>query len=226
MGKRGPIPEGKVKLEWSANFAYAIGLLVTDGCMYSDYRHVALVSNDVEQLEHFLIALQIKNKIGKHASGLKNAKQSYRVQVGDVNFINFLLSIGVTPKKSKTIGKIKLPKEYFFDFLRGCFDGDGYSYSYWDKRWRSSFMFYIGFTSASMAHIDWLRGEIESRLKIRGHVTKGGVKICYQLKYAKKEALVIIDKMYYNSRVVCLSRKRLKIKKAFKVELKQQKLYL
>jgi len=29
MGLRGPKPKGKVKLEWSANFAYAIGLLAT-----------------------------------------------------------------------------------------------------------------------------------------------------------------------------------------------------
>ena len=214
MGKRGPIPEGKVVIKWSANFAYAIGLLVTDGCLYSDYRHVALVSNDIEQLEHFLTALQISNKIGKHTSGLRNAKQSYRVQVGDVNFINFLLSIGITPKKSKTIGAIKMPAKYFFDFLRGCFDGDGYSYSYWDKRWRSSFMLYIGFVSASIAHIDWLRSEIKSRLKIKGHITKGKVKICYQLKYAKSDAQKIIKKMYKNKGCLCLSRKKLKINKS------------
>lgn len=36
----------------------------------------------------------------------------------------------------------------------------------------------------------------------------------------------IIKKMYYNNKVVCLSRKKLKIEKALKVEEKQQKEYL
>jgi hypothetical protein len=31
MGKMGPKPKGKVKIKWSANFAYAIGLLTTSG---------------------------------------------------------------------------------------------------------------------------------------------------------------------------------------------------
>ena len=49
--------------------------------------------------------------------------------------------------------------------------------------------------------------------------------VFFQLKYAKKEALEIIKKMYYNPKVVCLSRKKIKIEKALKVEEKQQKLY-
>jgi hypothetical protein len=28
MGKRGQKPKGKIKIKWSANFAYAIGLLI------------------------------------------------------------------------------------------------------------------------------------------------------------------------------------------------------
>lgn len=41
----------------------------------------------------------------------------------------------------------------------------------------------------------------------------------------KKEAMVIIKKMYYNPNVTCLSRKKLKIEKALKIERKQQKTY-
>jgi hypothetical protein len=44
-------PQGKVKLEWSAEFAYAIGLLVTDGCLASEKKHIIdLTSKDKEQL--------------------------------------------------------------------------------------------------------------------------------------------------------------------------------
>ena len=68
------------------------------------------------------------------------------------------------PRKSLTMGKLKIPNKYFFDFLRGCFDGDGCFYSYWDPRWRSSHMFYLEFVSASKKHINWLQNELKKKL--------------------------------------------------------------
>jgi hypothetical protein len=48
-------------------------------------------------------------------------------------------------------------------FLRGCFDGDGCNYSYWDPRWKSSFIFYVEFSSAGKEFIGWLRSEITKK---------------------------------------------------------------
>jgi intein-encoded DNA endonuclease-like protein len=225
MGKRGAKPKGKVKLKWSANFAYAVGLIVSDGCLYSDGRHINLVSKDTEQIENFLRCLKITSRISQHDSG--SGKINWRVQIGDVNFYQFLESIGVTSAKSKTLATIDIPSDFFFDFLRGSFDGDGCFFSYWDKRWKSSHMFYVEFVSASEKHIVWLREQIHTRVGVKGHIT-GGKKngSIFQLKYAKREALEIIDKMYYTPRVTCLSRKKLKIQKALKIESKQQKTYL
>ena len=224
MGKRGPKPKGKVKIKWSANFAYAIGLLATDGNLSPNGLHMAFVSKDIEQINNFMDCLDIRVKVGKTFSG-HNENFSHRVQFGDVLFYEFLESIGLHRKKSKTIGEVLVPKKYFFDFLRGCFDGDGTFYSYWDKRWRSSFMFYLAFISASKKHIDWLRKELQDRLNVSGHISKDGRGSTFQLKYAKKEALAIFKKMYYTQEVVCLSRKRIKINKALCVENKQQKKY-
>jgi hypothetical protein len=224
MGKRGQKPMGKVKIKWSANFAYAIGLIVTDGCLYNNGRHINLVSKDIDQIENFLKCLKINNKIKQHHSGNKNL--AWRVQIGDVNFYRFLESIGITSAKSKTVNAIKIPNRYFFDYLRGAFDGDGTFYSYWDKRWKSSHMFYLEFVSASKKHISWLQEEIQSRTKAHGHITNDGNGSVIQLKYAKKEALEIIEKMYYTPRVICLSRKKLKIQRALRIENKQQKIYL
>ena len=81
------------------------------------------------------------------------------------------------PAKTKIISALKIPKEYFFDFLRGHFDGDGTFYSYWDPRWRSSFMFYTEFISASKKHIDWIRDILLKKLKIKGHITKDSKKV-------------------------------------------------
>ncbi len=222
MGKRGPKPKNEINLKWRSELAYAVGLIVTDGNVSKDGRHITFVSKDIEQINNFNKCLGIKPKLGQTVSGY-NEKSAHRVQLGNITFYKFLLSLGIMPAKSKIIGEIILPDKYFWDFLRGCFDGDGCFYSYWDKRWRSSFMFYLTFNSASHAHILWLRKEIYKHLLVNGHVSKsrrnGSI---YGLRYAKKQALVIIKKIYYNPKVVSLSRKHIKIKKALNINRKQQ----
>lgn len=208
-------PLGKVKIKWSPNFAYAIGLLTTDGSLSKDGRHIEISSKDEEQLKNFLKCLNIESKISLKHSG--SGKLHKRVQVGDINFYRFLESIGLMQRKTKIIKSVKIPKRYFFDFLRGHFDGDGSFYSYWDPRWRSSYMFYTVLISASKNHIQWLRESIYKFLKIKGHITKSINDSVYQLRYAKVESLKLLSKLYYNPDVICLSRKRLKIRKALSI---------
>lgn len=210
---RGPKPKRKVKILWSPKFAYTIGLLVSDGNLSPDGRHIIFTSKDLELIELFQISLGIKIHIGKKANGSSPEKSYFVAQFSDVLFYQFLMDIGLMPNKSKIIGEVKIPEKYFFDFLRGSFDGDGCTYSYWDPRWKSSFMFYTTFVSASGKHITWLRNEIYKRLKIRGHVTGDGKKTIFQLKYAKGDSVKLLKKIYYPRNVLCLSRKRLKIVK-------------
>ena len=220
MGKRGSKPKGKVKIKWSSNFAYAIGLIATDGNVRGSGRHVSFVSKDREQIKNFLLSLSIESKVDKTFSGYKGA-WAYRIQFGDVLFCNFLKSIGIYPAKSLTMGKLKIPEEYFFDFLRGCFDGDGCSYSYWDPRWKSSFMFYIGFASGSISFVTWLQSIIAKFSSLYGHVSahrkKGGENNYYQLRCSKYEAMKLARLMYKNKRSIKLTRKYLKIEKSLAI---------
>ncbi len=220
MVKRGPKPKGKVKIEWSADFAYGIGLIVSDGCLSKDGRHITFVSKDKEQINNFLRAFKIKVAMGLTFSGY-NGMSAYRVQFSDIPFYTFLLSIGITPAKSKTIGKISIPEEHLFDFIRGVFDGDGTMYSYWDKRWKSSFMFYISFASASKVFIYWLQSVVKEHVGASGHIKKSGEGSTFQLTYAKKESAVIIKNMYRRKNSISLSRKRLKIKRIFAIVAKK-----
>lgn len=220
MGRRGPKPKSKVKIEWSANFAYAVGLIATDGCLSKDGSRITFVSKDIEQIYNFLRCLDISVAIGTTKSGY-NGNIAWRLQFCDGNFHFFLRSIGIHPTKSKTIGEIAISEKYFFDFLRGCFDGDGTVYSYWDKRWKSSFMYYLEFASASREYVYWLRSKITDLAGVLGHITNDGVGKTLQLKYAKRESLLIIKKMYYSTEIVCLSRKRLKIERILSIVGKQ-----
>ncbi len=204
-------PQGRVAIQWSPEFAYAIGLLVTDGNLSPDGRHFNFTSKDIELVELFKNALGLTNKIGRKARGGETEKKYYVIQFGDVLFYAFCISIGLHPNKSKTLDKIKVPRKYFLDFTRGCFDGDGSFYSYWDPRWKSSFMYYVSFASSSKKYIRWMQTELKRHLGIMGHITAVESKSCEQLKYAKKESLLLLRAMYYGKDIACLSRKRLKV---------------
>lgn len=207
-------PLGKVKIKWSPNFAYAIGLLTTDGNLSPDGRHISFTSKDRKLVSLLKKCLNLSNKITKKGRGGDVHKRYYLVQFGDVLFYGFLLSLGLSSAKSKTIGSLIIPDEHFFDFLRGHFDGDGTFYSYWDPRWKSSYMFYTVFISASENHVYWLRGVLFQRLGIQWHISKGLMNSAYQLKYAKKESLKLLPKIYYSDNIAYLSRKFQKVKKA------------
>lgn len=118
-------------IRWAPSLAYAIGLITTDGCLSKDGRHIDLTSKDLEQIENFSKILGLKNKVGLKMNGY-SSRQYYRIQFGDVKFYQFLLRIGLTPHKSKTLNSLTVPNKYFRDFLRGLLDGDGHIRTYWD----------------------------------------------------------------------------------------------
>lgn len=211
MGVRGPKPREVFSTVWTANLAYAVGLLASDGCLSPPGHLIDLTSDDREQLENFILCLGVPLNITQKPGG--NGKRYGRVQFKNVLFYEFLLSVGLTPRKSKTIGPLGIPREFFWDFLRGLYDGDGSSYSYWDRRWKSSYMFYTIFASASKNFVDWLREEIYARAKCTGHTTQDGKRVIYQLKFAKKDSLTVLRSMYHSPQVISLSRKRLKIER-------------
>ena len=218
MGLRGPKPKGKVKMEWSSDFAYAIGLIASDGNLSPDGRHILFVSKDEELVHLFIEALKVDANIGKRSGNDKKEKKYHVVQIGDVLFYKFLLSIGLMPNKSKIIGKLAIPTDYFFDFLRGSFDGDGCTYSYWDSRWRSSFMFYTVFVSASKAHVLWIQKNVKHHLGITGQITGRGQKgTVYQLKYGKADSLQLLHRLFPNRGTQSLTRKRLKINEMLRI---------
>ncbi len=216
MGKRGPKPKEFISL-WTPQLAYAVGLIATDGCLSNDGRHIDFTSKDRSLVETFKKCLGLKNKIGTKTSGY-NQKSCPRIEFGSVNFYKWLIKIGLSPRKSKTIAGLKIPNRYFFDFLRGSFDGDGSCYSYWDPRWKSSFMFYLTFSSASPAHIQWLRKRIKTFAKINGYISKSSKDTTLQLKYAKKEARELIQRIYYSQNLPHLERKYIKLKKILEVD--------
>jgi len=186
--------------------AYAVGLITTDGCLYSDRRHISLTSKDLEQIINIRSALRIYPKIGinKNIYGA-----TYRVQFSNVLLYDWLISIGLTANKSLSIGPLSIPNKYFGDFLRGHLDGDGsittYEETYTQKNGGINVYnrLSVRFISASQTHIQWLQSKVIEIFHVAGrlHKTKSN-KIgnsMYILKFGKIDSLELLSKIYYSN---------------------------
>jgi hypothetical protein len=188
---------------------YFVGLITADGCLYKDGRHVEITSKEYVFLNKIKNALSLKNKIGIKYNSFK--QRSYRMQIANKHFYDFLLSIGLMPNKSSILKSIKIPQAYFRDFLRGVIDGDG-SIKYWTHPGNRKEQISLCITSASEGFIAWLRERILCFYKAKGRIHKE----CtgnWLLKYGKMSARKILKECYY---VHCLGLDR-KITKAQRV---------
>jgi hypothetical protein len=208
------------EFQWLPELAYVIGLLATDGCLSSDGRHIVIRSSDFQLLKTFKKCLNLSNKISETFDNGWSENPCYRIQFGDVQFYKWLLKIGLSPAKTYTIGEIKVPDKYFRDFLRGHLDGDGSVWSYRDfyNTYKNPKYIYtrlfVRFISASKLHIKWLRKNINKLIGVNGHVCERMPSQPYQttsiweVKFAKKESVKLLNWIYYRRNLPCLTRKK------------------
>ena len=216
MIRRAPKPKGKVDTTWRAELAYAVGLIAADGSLSRNGRHINFTSKDVSLIQTFQRCLGITDiKIGRKSRSKEKIKKYYQTQFGDVLFYSWLIDIGLTPNKSLTLSNLKIPEDYFFDFLRGVWDGDGTIVCTRDPRWKNSYAVSIGFASGSIDFLRWLQDTINSKLGTTGHIHKG-VR-ARQLRYARKDTIRIVNAMYYNPDLPRLKRKFAKAQKILKM---------
>ncbi|MBU4466447.1 hypothetical protein KKF47_00035, partial [Patescibacteria group bacterium] len=212
------LPE--INFKWTPELAYAIGLLTTDGNLSGDGRHMTMRSSDIQLLTTFKQCLGLENKIARSKNDGWATKPSYRVQFGNVQFYKWLLKIGLFPAKTYTIGELKIPDEYFRDFLRGHLDGDGSVWTYkdeWNTFKNPKYVYtrlWVRFISVSKNHIRWLKGNITKLVKIEGHIWERKPSRSYQttslweVRFAKKESIKLLRWIYYKNNLPCLKRKR------------------
>ncbi len=199
--------KGNVNIKWNNDFAYVIGIIATDGNLSPDLRHIHITSKDEEIVLNCKKCLGLTNIIGKKSRGGSKDKKYYVLQFGDKNFFDFLLSIGITPKKSKSIGKLKIPREYFKDFLRGCIDGDG-SITI-SKHPESKYPQYkVRLCSASKTFLEWILIMSRELFLLEG----GSIYIpkkssVFTLVFAKEDSIKILNQIY-KGEIICLTRKK------------------
>ncbi len=199
---------------WTPTLAYAVGLIATDGGLTRG-RSLSFPSADRELVEHLLGALGKSNKISIERG--EKGRVYYRTQIGDVALHRWLLTLGITPAKSLTIGAIDVPDHFVLSFARGLLDGDGSimnktaradSKRSKDYRWE---YLQTKFVSASLAHVTWLRLRLKEATGLEGYLmtkkAEGRRHACYALRFSKHASLRLLPLLYADPTAPRLTRK-------------------
>ncbi len=199
---------------WTPALAYAVGLLAADGCQ-TDGRHLSFPSADRELVELLLRCLSKTNKITTERG--RSGGIVYRTQIGDVALCRWLLGVGITPRKSLTLGALVVPDELFVPLARGLLDGDGSiinKRARADTRRRSDYHWeYLrtSFLSASREHITWLQSRMSAVLGVRGYIALergvGRRHDMFTLRFGKRESLLLLPALYSDPSAPRLTRK-------------------
>jgi len=185
--------------EWSSNMAYVLGFTITDGCLHHRQcgRKSTLYYNikDLEILEFIQKEISptrpIYNAIYK-ANPKYNLPErtgfALRIPIDD-EAVNRLEKLGVIARKTGfQVCPNNILKEFFGDYLRGVFDGDGSLY-----KSKSKYGYTMNICSKNRSFLD----EINIYIENIGHIYKYIKKDFYGLVIYKKEYLIKMHKLLY-----------------------------
>lgn len=178
--------------------AYILGFISADGSINKQRTSLSieLQMRDIEILEF------IREKISPNSPikiTKKKGKEYCRLRINSVNLVKSLEKFNVVPNKTHIIRlNFEITKEYFGDYLRGLFDGDG-----WVICRRNTIEF--GICSGSENYLDDIKNKLgcgRTRVKIKNKKL-----VTYVLDAESKSAIIIRDIMYA-SNTFSLKRKK------------------
>jgi len=192
-----------------------VGLIATDGCLVTGRKRIQFGSEDRELVELLLTCLARPARIREERTRIGN--RYYRTQFGDARFYDWLLSIGIGPRKSLTLKGIAVPEQHIPALVRGLLDGDGsignHRYPA-DTGGRAGYVweyFWVAFATSSEAHAEWLSGRIEGSFGVRGSIGRAvvaGRAPAFQLRYGKRASESLLTALYADQSAPALARKR------------------
>jgi hypothetical protein len=203
-------------LEWSDELAYVVGLTATDGCLVTGRRKINLKSVDRDLVATYLGLLGRTNPIKKAPT--RTGGIAYYTEFGDARLYRWFQSVGITPRKSLTLGALAVPDRYLLPVARGLLDGDGHISNFIHRptlRLRPRYEYeriWTYFNSASRPHLEWLQTRLRELMRLDSYLEplpgKERKHPLYRLKFGNRASIKLLHAIYPDPDVPCLERKR------------------
>lgn len=185
--------------KWSPKMAYVLGFFAADGYITVNRRGGQFWGI---QIADKVLLLKIRKAVGaEHKIGRRkksdNESTIYRLQIGSIEMCDDLRRLGFKERKTKSLAVPVVPNNYFADFTRGYFDGDGNVWVGYVHKKRITKLLAIRtvFTSCSKNFLEILRQGLECRGVGNGVLAKGKGSY-YRLTYSIHGSLKLFNFMY------------------------------
>lgn len=204
--------------KWSPQMTYFLGYIAADGAITIGKRgncYLEVQSIDRELPYMLKKAMGAGHKVTEVNRG-RARHLIYRLQVGSKKMVKDLAKVGIFPKKARRLILPVIPKQYFADFVRGYFDGDGNVNFTLVKRYdRPSYNKHLHtvFTSCSKKIINSLFKRLKEEIEMGGgsiHFASGA----FRLLYAGYDSVKLFHFMYKSCPNLFLKRKYKYFKRA------------
>ncbi len=184
--------------------AYVLGFFAADGCMIQNNRGGHFIEFDITDIDLLLAirtAMKSSHKIAIRTRNPKH-KVGYRIQIGSSKIYDQLHKLGFSPRKSLTLRMPDVPAQYFADFVRGYFDGDGCIYfkkHHVKDRKNARYVFATRFTSGSRTFLSALLKRLRDIGLQKGFILKKSSS-GYELILSHRDSVALYRIMYNNRR--------------------------
>lgn len=182
--------------------AYVLGWVASDGCIqYIPKKKYSLrfELKDYDALEMIRTLMNSTHRIFP-----RKDKKTYCLIIDSKKLIKSLLDLGITPKKTYTLQFPNIPKEYYPDFIRGYFDGDGSVYINKHNHKAPQLVSYI--CSANKQFLEHIGHYLLEEIGIIPKIYEDSPNF-YKLRYGAKESFALY-KLMYNDTQNYLKRKK------------------
>lgn len=191
---------------WSVEMAYVLGFVTADGNSHHNRLKIAIKADDVEILEYIKEKMEFTGPI--HSRQRKNPTKGKTevlhqksLTLDSYKVMNKIKEYGIIPNKTGKEILPDIPDEYFYDYVRGFFDGDG---SVWFKYHKGIRHINTSFSCANKKFLE----DLQNRIGGFGSISTTKKQTCHVLHIAHYNSVTLGQKMYSNPDCFALKRKR------------------
>lgn len=153
---------------WNHENAYTFGWVLSDGCLLKEGRNktsyaVRISSNDYDVISWLHNYMCVGNKIYQQG-------KNYVIKFRNKESVEFMMRHNLVERKSLVLKFPDIPDEYFWDFVRGYFDGDG---SIILRNTRYNLYGQVSITSGSIDFLNALQLKLQEH-GVVSHIYKDG----------------------------------------------------
>lgn len=182
---------------WCSDMAYILGFIYADGNVFRTQLSIGLSKIDTNLLTEIKEKLQYEGDLK-----FREATKSVRLTIRSCVMTDDLKHLGVIENKSLKTKIPNIPQQYFKDFVRGYFDGDGSVGIHMKNQIRTRFF------SGSKEFLIELSQKLYDEIGIQiPTISKDKRSECHEICYSTKNSKLIFDYLYSDPNCMKLDRK-------------------